>query len=703
MSKSNLIQNLNPQQIKALKHVKGPLLVLAGAGSGKTKVIAHKFAYILKTKKISPESILTVTFNNKATIDMKERIKSLVNQDVQYSWIGTIHSQCSRILRKEIHKIGYKNDFSIYDEDDRCNLIRHILKEFKIYEALYKGVSSRINFLKTTLVGPEEFLSSGNGFGFDEKLAKVYVRYQDELKRSNALDFNDLVMVAVRLFNEDPKILEKYQNSFPYILIDEFQDLNFAQYQFIKKLSLLHKNICAVADDDQSINRFKRTDVQNILNFEKDFPRAKVVRLERNYRSTQNILDVSNAIISVNYKRKDKKLWTNKGCGEKVNFCWLSSEREEAKHIAKVIKELYLKGSYSYSEIGIFYRVNLQSRAIEDSLREAGLPYNVIGGVGFYKRNEIKNIIAYARLILNHGDNVSFRRIINCPPRGIGAATLSKIEHEAKKKSLCLFKALKLCFRNNVIATSTKDKLNNFVRLIEKVSSLTYKNADEMLKDVVEKTGYLEILDEEKRQNVDELISSAEGQHIQEFIDKVTIMSNPESSVEDEYISLMTLHNAKGLEFPVVFITGLEEGMLPYFKAVGNDAEIAEERRLFYVGMTRAKALLLLTGARRRRLYSRVQEQDVSRFLKNVPRNCCHWIEKVADPKTSKIINGKRKIDAKRIAPLFSSGCRVKHPVWGVGIVRDCYGERDDQKVTVNFPDIGLKRLSLKLANLERI
>jgi len=419
VSKESLMQDLNPEQKEALEYMDGPLLVLAGAGSGKTKVITHKFAYLVKSKKFSPESILTVTFTNKAAREMSDRIRNLVGKDLKSCWIGTLHSQCSKILRKEIKAIGYGNDFSIYDEDDRCNLIRHILKEFKIYEALYKGVSSRINFLKASLVSAEDFLSSGDGYGFDEKLAKVYVRYQDELKRSNALDFDDLIMLTAKLFIDNPDLLKKYHDQFPYVLVDEFQDLNYAQYCLIKMLTQ-NKNICAVGDDDQSIYKFRGADVKHILNFEKDFPGTRVVRLERNYRSTQNILDVANAVISLNDKRKKKKLWTERKNGEMVRFCWLNTEEEEAKHIAKIIKELYLKGTYAYKDIGILYRVNLQSRAIEDALRETGLPYHVIGGISFYQRKEIKDLIAYGRLAINHGDNVSLRRIFNIPSRGIG-------------------------------------------------------------------------------------------------------------------------------------------------------------------------------------------------------------------------------------------------------------------------------------------
>ncbi len=703
MSKESLMQDLNPQQKEALKHCEGPLLVLAGAGSGKTRVITHKYAYLVKTHKISPESILTVTFTNKAANEMKERIQHLLGKDLRQTWIGTLHSQCGKILRKEIKTLGYAPDFSIYDEDDRCTLIRHILKEFKIYEALYKGVSSRINILKSSLIGPEDFLATGDGFGFDEKLARVYVRYQDELKRSNALDFDDLIMLTVKLFREHPPVLKKYQGAFPHILVDEFQDLNASQYQMVRLLALDRKNICAVGDDDQSIYRFRGADVRHILRFEKDFPGAKVVRLERNYRSTQNILDASHAVISGNANRKAKKLWTERDAGEKVHFCWLLNEEEEAKHVSKIIKELYLKGAFAYRDVGILYRVNLQSRPVEDALRETGLPYHIVGGISFYQRKEIKDVIAYARLVLNHGDNVSLRRIINCPPRGIGSATLSKLENEAKKKTMSIFDTIKACIRGNGIVTATRDKLGTFAALVEKLSSGSYNYADAFLEAVIEKTGYLASLDDERKEHIAELIALAAGKEIREFIDRASLLTTVEESSGGDHVSLMTMHNAKGLEFPVVFIIGLEEGLLPYFKANGNEEEISEERRLFYVGMTRAKDLLLLSGARKRRLYSRIQEQEPSRFLKDLPRHYCHWIEKVSEPRDVRCRGEKARPEIKKIKPLFSSGCRVKHPVWGIGVIRDCYGNGDDQKVMVNFPNIGVKRLSLKLANLTKI
>lgn len=702
-SKEMLMHDLNPQQKEALTYTDGPLLVFAGAGSGKTKVITHKFAYLTKAKRLSQDSLFTVTFTNKAANEMKERISRFLERDLSSSWIGTFHSQCNRILHKEIHALGFNNNFSIYDEDDQCNLIRHILKEFKMYEALFKGIAARISYLKASLVSPEEFLATGDGFGFDEKLAKVYVRYQDELKRSNALDFDDLIMMTVNLFRNNPKLLERYQDKFSYILVDEFQDTNFAQYYLIRLLGSSHKKVCVVGDDDQSIYRFRGANINNILNFSKDFPEAKLIHLEQNYRSTQNILNVSGAVISKNIRRHHKKLWTDKGSGEKVHYCWLNTYDEEAKYIAKMIREFYLKGIYNYRDFAIFYRVNLQSRVLEDALRGEGLPYRVFGGISFYQRKEIKDIVAYMRLSLNYGDNVSFRRIINNPPRGIGAATLSRIEHEAKKKSLSLFDTMKSTLRGDNYTAAVKEKLSDFVKLIEGFSSAKFRSAAEMLKNICEKSGYVETLEEERAKNIGELISSAEGQDIKEYLNKLSLFANADDDKAGDYVSLMTLHNAKGLEFPVVFITGLEEGVLPYCKALKHEDEIAEERRLLYVGMTRAREILWLTGASKRKLYAKLQDQEPSRFLKDIPRDCCQWIEKITARHTIRLVPLKKKIKPQGVFALYTAGCRVKHPSWGIGIVRDCYGYGDDQKVIINFPNIGVKRLAVRFANLEKI
>ncbi|MGD0282786.1 MAG: UvrD-helicase domain-containing protein [Dissulfurispiraceae bacterium] len=705
MAKDVLLEELNSKQKEAILHSKGPLLVLAGAGSGKTRVITHKFSHLIKKKKLNPSSIFTVTFTNRAADEMKERIFQCIGDDVKNAWIGTFHSQCNKILRKEIKAIGYKPDFTIYDEEDQCNLIRHILKEFNIYEALYKGVSSRISILKSSLISPEEFLSQGDGFSFDEKQGRVYLKYQDELKRCNALDFDDLIMLTAKLFQENPKILAKYTDMLSYILVDEFQDTNHAQYKLLQLMASSHRNICAVGDDDQSIYKFRGADVGNILNFEKDFPDAQVIKLEQNYRSTQNILDVSGSVISKNKNRKHKTLWTEKGHGEKIIYCRFNTEDEEARYAVRTIKDLYLKNNYDYNSFAVLYRVNLQARAIEDAMREESIPYNVLSGISFYHRREIKDIISYMRLVLNHDDNVSLRRIINSPPRNIGAATLSKIEQEAKKNGVSLLSAAQTMVKANVLAASIKEKLTEFVKIIGHLTAASYKTAADMIKDIVEVTGYIEDIEEERLQNIMELTVSGDAVTVKDFLEKTSLAqaTSNGSAPAKAAVSLMTLHSAKGLEFPVVFIIGLEEGILPYFKAVGEDAEMHEERRLFYVGMTRAKDILCLGGVKRRKLYSTVQEQEPSRFLNDIPKDCCLWVEKTAVSHSASVPPRPVKLQPHRKALPYVVGCKVKHPAWGVGIVRDCCGDGDDLKVTVNFSSVGLKRLSVRHVHLEKV
>ncbi|MBF0557582.1 MAG: DUF3553 domain-containing protein [Nitrospirae bacterium] len=700
-----LLDELNPQQKEAILCSKGPLLVLAGAGSGKTRVITHKFAHLTKKKKLSPSQIFTVTFTNKAADEMKDRICRCLEDDVRNAWIGTFHSQCNKILRKEIRVLGYKPDFTIYDDDDQCNLVRHILKEFNIYEALYKGVSSRISILKSSLISPEEFLSQGDGFSFDEKLGRVYLKYQAELKRCNALDFDDLIMLTAKLFDEHPKVLAKYTDMFPYILVDEFQDTNLAQYRLLQLMASSHRNVCAVGDDDQSIYKFRGADVSNILNFEKDFPDAQVIKLEQNYRSTQNILDVSGSVIAKNKNRKQKKLWTDKGCGEKIIYCRLNTEDDEAKYVARTIKDLYLKNNYDYDSFAILYRVNLQARAIEDALREEGIPYNVLSGISFYHRREIKDIVSYMRLVVNHDDNVSLRRIINSPPRNIGVATLSKIESEARKNGVSHLAAAQALMKSNSLAASVKEKLGEFIKIINHLTAANYKTAGDMIKDIVEVTGYIEDIEEERLQNIMELSASGDTMPVKDFIEKTSLTPSPlnGSAPVRVAVSLMTLHSAKGMEFPVVFIVGLEEGILPYFKAVGEEAEMHEERRLFYVGMTRAKDILCLASAKKRKLYSKMQDQEPSRFLNDMPKNCCHWVEKTAEVQRASVPPRPVKISPQRTALPYVVGSKVNHPSWGVGIVRDCCGDGDDLKVTVNFSSVGLKRLSVRHAQLEKI
>jgi DNA helicase-2/ATP-dependent DNA helicase PcrA len=696
------VKNLNTEQKDAVLHAKGPLLVLAGAGSGKTKVITHRFAYLTADLKVPPTSILTMTFTNKAADEMKERIERLTGKNTDGLWIGTFHSLAARILRKDIGKLGFESDFCIYDDGDSGHMVRSILKEFKIHEALYKGIFSKISSLKASLVEPGDLLSNEESYGFDEKFARVYVRYQDELKKNNALDFDDLIMMAVKLFEEHPSVLKKYQKEFSHIMIDEFQDTNISQYRFAKLICSKHKNICAVGDDDQSIYKFRGANIGNIRNFKKDFPKAKVINLEQNYRSTKNILNVAGNLISQNTKRMPKELWTERKKGESVFYCTTITEKEEARYISQSIKELYLKGKYSYGDIGILYRVNQQSKVIEESLKENGQPYSVLGGINYYHRKEVKDIVSYLKAIANPHDSVSLKRIINCPPRQIGAATVTRVENEARKRDESLYATMKHIMKSNGYTASLKEKVNSFVHIIDEL--IVKKNIDlqNLMELVYKKTDYLDWVGDEKARNLEPLMDAAEGRKLSEFVDGAALYNAADETYNDDAVSLMTLHNAKGLEFPVVFIAGVEDGLIPHFHATKDPEELEEERRLFYVGVTRAQDMLIMSCTKKRKLYTSVQDQQPSRFISDIPANYYKSIEKRprADAITSSSV--KMPVDILSKSP-FVTGARVKHPKWGVGVVRDSYGETDDVKVTVNFPSVGMKRLSLKFANLEKI
>ncbi len=701
MTKEVMTENLNPQQKEAILYSEGPMLVLAGAGSGKTRVIAHKYAFLAKKKKYPVSSIFTVTFTNKAADEMKDRIHKFMGSELQRPWIGTFHSLCNRILRKDISLLGYRNDFSIYDEDERSSLIRQILKDFRIHEALHKGVGSKISILKSSLLPPEEFISTNNGFNFDEKLGRIYLRYQDEMKKYNALDFDDLILLTVKLFETSPSTLKKYQELFPYILVDEFQDTNQSQYSLLKLISSGHRNICAVGDDDQSIYKFRGADIRNILDFKRDFPEAKVIKLEQNYRSTQNILEVSGHLISKNQHRNVKKLWTKNSCGERVFYCRLNTEEDEAKYVARSIKDLYLKANYEYRDFAVLYRINIQAKAIEDALRSERIPYHIVSGLSFYQRKEIKDLISFLKVVLNPDDNICLIRILNHFYKGIGASTLTKIEHEAKRNGVSFFSAIKLMSNSGNFNQSLKGKLASFLNSFEAISSKSYKSAAAMFKEILERTDYISNLDDKRIQNLLELISMAEDEPLMDFIDRVALISPSDGNHLGNSVSLMTLHNAKGLEFPVVFIIGLEEGILPYFKAINNKDELQEERRLLYVGMTRAKDYLCLTGASRRRLFSKFQDFEPSRFLSDIPQECCNWIErtchKIDDaPEAAKLVTPKFHVG-------YIVGVKVQHPVWGIGTIRDCCGEGEDTKVMINFQGVGMKRLALKFANLQKV
>jgi len=702
MTKQALVQDLNAQQKKAVTTSKGPVLILAGAGSGKTKVITHKFAYLTSVSKIPPTSILAMTFTNKAANEMKERIESLTGKSAKGLWVGTFHSLSARILRKEIDKLGYGSDFCIYDDSDSGNLVRSILKEFKIHEALYKGILSKISSLKASLVSPEELIANEDSYGFDEKFARVYVKYQTELKRNNALDFDDLIMNTVKLYEKHPSVLRKYQKEFAYLMIDEFQDTNASQYRLSKLLAAKHKNICIVGDDDQSIYKFRGANVRNIQKFKKDFKGTKVITLDQNYRSTQNILDAADGIIAKNAERMEKKLWTDRGKGEKICYCTTANEQEEARYIAQTVKELYLKGKRSYKEMAILYRVNQQSRALEEALRKIGLPYRIFGGIRFYQRKEVKDILAYLNAIVNPDDSISLKRIVNCPPRQFGATTLTRVESEARKKDKSLYKTMKHIMKSNSYTAALKDKVRGFVSLFDEFIANRDKPLNELLDLIFERTGYLKWVGEERSKNVLELYNAIEEKDLRSFLDTASLFSGLDEEHSEDAVTLMTLHSAKGLEFPVVFIAGIEDGLVPHFHALKDSEELEEERRLFYVGVTRAQDVLILTGTKKRKLYTSEQNQSPSRFLSDIPENCYSCIEK--RPRADGVAAASARMPIKfTTASPFATGMRVKHPKWGVGVVRDSYGETDDVKVMVNFPTVGIKRLSLKFANLERL
>ncbi|HEW81526.1 MAG TPA: DUF3553 domain-containing protein, partial [Nitrospirae bacterium] len=487
-----------------------------------------------------------------------------------------------------------------------------------------------------------------------------------------------------------------------HIMIDEFQDTNISQYRLARLLCDKHKNICVVGDDDQSIYKFRGANVGNIRNFKKDFPKVKVINLGQNYRSTQNILNVAGNIITKNTKRMPKELWTERKKGQSVFYCTTINEKEEARYISQAIKELYLKGKYSYGDIGIFYRVNQQSKAIEEVLRENGQHYSILGGANYYHKKEVKDVVSYLKAIANPHDSVSLKSIINCPPRQIGAATVTRVENEARKRDESLYATMKHIIKSNGYTASLKDKVSSFVNIIDDLIAKKRINLQDFLELIYKKTGYLKWIGDEKAKNLDSLMDAAEGKDLSGFVDIAALYSSADETYNNDVVSLMTLHNAKGLEFPVVFIAGIEDGLIPHFHAIKDPEELEEERRLFYVGVTRAQDMLIMSGTKKRKLYTSVQDQQPSRFLSEIPANCYKCIEK--RPRADAIASSNVKVPAGRLnkSP-FVTGARVKHPKWGVGVVRDTYGETDDVKVTVNFPSVGMKRLSLKFANLEKI
>lgn len=733
-STMDLLNSLNKEQREAVTHVDGPLLVLAGAGSGKTRVLTHRIAYLISEKNVHPASILAITFTNKAAREMRERIDALVGQFSDYIWVSTFHSMCVRILRRDIEKIGYGSNFVIFDYTDQQSVVKECLKELNINEKNFppKSMLAEIGRAKDELITSEIFTKMYQADFRMSKAAKIYELYQKKLKSNNALDFDDIIMLTIKLFLEYPEVLEYYRRKFKYILVDEYQDTNTAQYSLISMLAKEHKNLCVVGDDDQSIYGWRGANIRNILDFEKEFKGAKVVKLEQNYRSTKTILGAANSVIKNNRGRKSKKLWTDNKEGDSIKVTECLNEHEEAYFIASEIKRLREKGNIKLSDFAVLYRINAMSRVIEEMFMKEGIAYRIFGGPKFYDRKEIKDIVAYLRVIQNPSDNISLKRIINEPKRGIGNTTLDAAEKYANAAETSIFSVISNA--SNIPGLSrAASKLEGFVSLINTLRTLkNTMTASEIIEEVIERTGIVKKYEEENTtesqsriENIKELLSVAldfesqnEDTGLEQFLEHISLVTDVDNMDEEsDYVILMTLHSAKGLEFPVVFMAGLEEGVFPGYRSMTDENELEEERRLSYVGITRAKEKLYITHTHARTLFGNTTINRASRFLHEIPHE---FIDDGDANNTEKkpVINKQPYINAfnptvsfrsqntsrvNNTTLEFNKGDQVEHKKFGFGIVTSVEKEKDDYKLEVHFKGVGMKRLMASLANLVKI
>ncbi len=747
----SIYDTMNPQQKRAVLHNKGPLLILAGAGSGKTRVLTHRIAYLIEHNSVNPWNILAITFTNKAAREMRERVDQIVGYGSENIWVSTFHSTCVRILRRFIDRIGYKRSFSIYDSDDSKTLIREVCKYLEIdtKKIPEKSILSAISKAKDELISPDEFEKNADGDYLGKKYAEAYKEYQKRLKSSNALDFDDLIFKTVELFMKDKEALTYFQNRFRYIMVDEYQDTNTAQFRLIHFLaSGLNEdgdkeyNLCVVGDDDQSIYKFRGANIQNILNFEKAFPNTTVIKLEQNYRSTKSILDAANEVISKNFGRKDKSLWTDNDKGAPVNYTLFESDIEEANIISSEIKRTVESNSANYNDFAILYRTNAQSRIFEEKLILRNIPYKIIGSVNFYARREIKDILAYLKTIDNGLDSIAVKRIINVPRRGLGLTTIDRVSDYAILNDMSFYDALTRAQQIPGIER-TASKIMPFVSLIEGLRSKLYQdnyNLIDIIDDILDSTGYLRTLEAEDSDeakdriaNIDELVNklvtyvegAEEAPTLSGFLEEVALVSdidNLDDSIDN--IVLMTLHSAKGLEFPYVYICGMEEGIFPSYMSIYADnpqEEIEEERRLCYVGITRAMNVLSLSAAKHRMLRGEILYNKPSRFIHEIPRYMMkvNMPEKEASsPFDFKAINNtaeyhqsqknykpyatqpKNFVGSKMKSLDYGVGDTVKHIKFGIGIVTDIVMGGKDYEVTVEFPGFGTKKMISSFANL---
>ena len=766
----SLLDALNEPQRQAVMATDGPLLILAGAGSGKTRVLTHRTAYLIEECGVNPYNIMAITFTNKAAGEMRERIDQMVGYGSEGIWVCTFHSTCVRILRRYIDRLGFGTNFTIYDSDDQKTLMKDICKRLEIDTKMYKEKMflSAISSAKDELIDPIEFETRAAGDYVKRKQAQVYREYQQALKQNNALDFDDLIMKTVELFKLDKEVLASYQDRFRYIMVDEYQDTNTAQFELIRLLALKYQNLCVVGDDDQSIYKFRGANIYNILNFEHHFPDATVIKLEQNYRSTQNILDAANAVIANNQGRKEKRLWTDNGAGDKITFEQLDTAAEEADFVARDIARRVRKGEYQYKDCAILYRTNAQSRLFEERFITANIPYKIFGGVNFYARKEVKDLLAYLKTIDNGQDDLAVRRIINIPKRGIGAASINKVALYAQEQEISFYDAL--CVAEQVPGLGkAAAKIRPFVLFIQSMKAKAkLLSVADLLQEVIETTGYVRELEAEgtdeaeaRIENIDELISKAvdyaEGEEaptLNGFLENVALVADIDSFDENsDYVVLMTLHSAKGLEFPDVYLAGLEDGLFPSYMSITSDnsqAEIEEERRLAYVGITRAKKNLTITSARVRMVRGQTQYGKVSRFVREIPPELLSG--KIYEPKTKEepieqsTFQKARKAfrtvpsyggsgygkevgegygstfhSSKATKPVYTKvenqrdfgsvggalsyqvGDRVRHIKFGDGEVMAIVSGGRDYEVTVDFDKVGTKKMFASFAKLKKI
>ncbi len=736
--------SLNSMQQEAVAYTEGPLLILAGAGSGKTRVLTYRTAYLIEEKGVNPYHIMAITFTNKAAGEMRERIDSLVEFGSEGVWVSTFHSTCVRILRRFIDRLGYGNSFTIYDAEDQKSVMKDVCKRLQVDTKIHKerNFLAAISAAKDNLISPEEFTRKAMGDFALERQAAVYREYQSVLQKSNALDFDDLIVKTVELFEAVPEVLHNYQERFRYLMVDEYQDTNTAQFRLIELLAGKYRNLCVVGDDDQSIYKFRGANIQNILSFEEVYPNAKVIKLEQNYRSTQKILDAANGVISHNSARKDKSLWTENAEGSAIDFRQLDTAYEEADYIVKDIEGKVGSGKCSYGDCAVLYRTNAQSRLLEERLVVANMPYRIVGGVNFYARKEIKDLLAYLKTIDNGSDDLSVRRIINIPKRGIGATTIGRVQAYAQEQGISFYSALRQVEGIQSIRKAG-GKIKLFVNFIQVMrSKLEYLSVSEVIQEILDETGYVKELEAENTdearariENIDELISkasaydeTAENPSLSGFLEEVALVADIDSLQEgSDYVVLMTLHSAKGLEFPNVYLAGMEDGLFPsYMNVISDDlSDLEEERRLCYVGITRAMENLSITCAKQRMVRGEMQYHTVSRFVDEIPK---HLLGKgKEEPRFLSQPQSFREAVSK-VKPIFSTrntyqsrsvsfpsantskatldyqeGDRVAHTKFGEGTVTQILEGGRDYEVTVDFDQVGAKKMFATFAKLKKV